>query len=49
MAPPHAKAFLKALTDNIARYEKKHGEIQVPGKETFSPFGLNPPEDTLPN
>ncbi|MFQ6675398.1 MAG: DUF3467 domain-containing protein [Fidelibacterota bacterium] len=49
MAPPHAKAFLKALTENIGRYEKKYGEIHVPGKETFSPFGLNPPEGLLPN
>lgn len=49
MAPPHAKAFLRALNDNIARFEKKYGEIQVPGKETFSPFGLSPPEGTLPD
>lgn len=49
MAPPHAKAFLKAMTDNIGRYEEKYGEIKVPGKETFSPFGLSPPEGTLPD
>lgn len=49
MAPSHAKSFLNALTDNIARYEKKHGEINVPGKDSFSPFGVKPPEGTLPN
>ena len=26
-SPPHAKAILKALKDNIARYEEKHGAI----------------------
>ena len=26
-SPPHAKAILKALKDNIARYEEKHGKI----------------------
>ncbi|MFQ6674057.1 MAG: DUF3467 domain-containing protein [Fidelibacterota bacterium] len=49
MAPPHVKAFLKALTDNIGRYEKKYGEIKLPGKETFSPFGVKPPEGVLPD
>ena len=27
MAPPHGKAFLRALQDNIAKFESKHGEI----------------------
>ena len=26
-SPQHAKAILKALKDNIARYEEKHGRI----------------------
>jgi hypothetical protein len=26
-SPPHAKAILKALKENIARYEEKHGKI----------------------
>jgi len=49
MAPPHAKAFLNALTDNIARYEKKHGEIKIQGKDPFGKVGIKPPPDTLPN
>lgn len=49
MAPPHTKALLNALGDNISRYEKKYGDIKVPGKESFVPFGLKPPKDTLPN
>ena len=27
MAPPHAKAYLMALTDNIKKFESKYGEI----------------------
>ena len=49
MAPSHVKAFLNALSDNVLRYENKYGEIKVPGKESFSPFGVKPPEGTLPN
>jgi len=49
MAPPHAKAFLNALSDNIARYEKKHGEIKHQGKDPFGEVGIKPPPDTLPN
>ncbi|MEE9167233.1 MAG: DUF3467 domain-containing protein [Candidatus Neomarinimicrobiota bacterium] len=49
MAPSHAKAFLNALTDNILRHEKKYGEIKVPSKDSFSPFGFKPPKGTLPN
>lgn len=33
MSPPHAKAFLKALADNVDRYEKQFGsipEVQMP-------------------
>ena len=30
VSPPHAKRFLRALADNIERYEQIHGEIHVP-------------------
>ena len=30
MAPPHAKTFLKALNDNVSKFESKHGEIKLP-------------------
>jgi len=30
LTPQHAKSFLKALGDNIAKYEEKHGEIETP-------------------
>lgn len=33
ISPPHAKRLLRALSDNIDRYERAHGEIE----ETTSP------------
>ncbi|MFH1852632.1 MAG: DUF3467 domain-containing protein [Candidatus Neomarinimicrobiota bacterium] len=45
MAPPHAKAFMTALQDNIRKFEEKYGEVKTPG----APFGVNPPENVLPN
>jgi hypothetical protein len=33
MAPPNVKAFLKALEDNVKKYESRHGEIQAVGKQ----------------
>ncbi len=50
MAPQHAKAFLGALSENIKKYESKHGEIKMPKRgEGFSPFGVKPTKDVLPN
>lgn len=28
LTPQHAKRFLRALQENIARYEKQHGEVK---------------------
>jgi len=30
MTPQHTKLLLKALTENIAKYENRYGEIEVP-------------------
>tara|TARA_B100000003_G_C10786012_1_gene312891 strand:- start:44 stop:370 length:327 start_codon:yes stop_codon:yes gene_type:complete len=50
MAPPHAKTFLRALSDNINKFESKHGEIKLPKNEDgFSPFGVKPNDESLPN
>lgn len=40
MTPEHAKRLLLALQDNIAKYEKQHGQISLGGeqKPTF-PMG----------
>tara|TARA_Y100000768_G_scaffold297108_1_gene230932 strand:- start:401 stop:727 length:327 start_codon:yes stop_codon:yes gene_type:complete len=50
MAPSHAKTFLRALNDNVSKFESKHGEIKLPkNEEGFSPFGVKPPDESLPN
>ncbi len=33
MTPQHAKLFLKALEDNIRKYEERFGEIKIHGME----------------
>ena len=32
MAPQNVKAFVRALEDNIAKYEQRHGEIRTVGE-----------------
>lgn len=42
LAPEHAKRLLAALNDNITRYEKEFGKIELPqqgGARTVAPFG----------
>ena len=38
ITPHHAKRFLKALADNVNKYEKQHGAIQ---KTNDPPFPMN--------
>jgi hypothetical protein len=48
MTPAGAKAFLRALSQNLERYEEKHGEIDVPSAPTTLAdqlFGGIKPED----
>jgi len=33
MAPPNVKAFLRALEDNVKKYESRHGEIKAAGRQ----------------
>ena len=47
LAPEHAKRLLFALQDNLVKYEKNFGTINLPGAEpqneggrTATPFGL---------
>ena len=50
MAPPHAKAFLNALNENIKKFESKNGEIKNPKENSgFSDFNVTPSKDNLPN
>lgn len=46
LAPEHAKRLMFALQDNIVKYEKSFGTINLPGAEpqqsgrTATPFGM---------
>ncbi|MBS1262380.1 MAG: hypothetical protein MAG453_01731 [Calditrichaeota bacterium] len=41
LAPIHAKGLLKALEQNIKKYEDQHGEIKMHGRdESDRPFGF---------
>ncbi|MFQ5708958.1 MAG: DUF3467 domain-containing protein [bacterium] len=48
MTPQHAKSFLRALEDNVGKYEKQFGEIKVHGGQPnvqqqigFKPSGMD--------
>jgi hypothetical protein len=48
MSPTAAKLFLRAITENISRYESKFGEIKIPRTHTLADdlFRTNdPPEE----
>lgn len=38
MTPEHAKYLLRALTDNVAKFESQHGEIKLPGQGQVPPL-----------
>ena len=40
MGPEHAKRLLMALQDNIVKYEREYGKIQIPNQQprTIAPF-----------
>ena len=48
MTPLNAKLFLRALQDNLAKYESRYGEIDMPnrGDDLVKAFfgGVKPPE-----
>jgi hypothetical protein len=44
MSPLSAKLFMKALTDNLAKYEALYGEINIPQKQSLAEFLFKPPE-----
>ena len=47
MSPVHLKTLVKALQDNISKYEDKFGEIVVKTDGNSPKFNL--PDDVLPN
>ena len=40
LAPVHAKSLLRALEQNIKKYEEQHGEIKTQGKGEDKSFGF---------
>lgn len=36
MTPTHAKMFLKALEDNMQKFEEKHGEVELPQRPSLA-------------
>ncbi|MBN1350025.1 DUF3467 domain-containing protein [candidate division KSB1 bacterium] len=42
MTPQHAKSLLKALDDNVGKYEKQFGEIKVFGDQKQKEIGFKP-------
>jgi len=47
MTPSHTKALLRALEQNIAKYEAEHGEVRMPDPTAFS--GMPPKTGNMPN
>jgi hypothetical protein len=43
MTPQHAKSLLRALDENIKKYESQFGEIQILGDAKAKPFGFQQP------
>lgn len=48
MAPLSAKLFLRALAENIARYEAAFGEISVPSNSSLAESLFRPPPPSDP-
>jgi len=43
MTPQHAKSLLKAMQDNVQKYENQFGEIKIFGDNKQKSFGFQPP------
>lgn len=43
LTPQHAKRLLKALSDNISKYENQYGVIQDSEPQVFPPMSFNTP------
>jgi len=50
MSPLGAKLLMRALSENIKRYEASFGEISVPGSQTLADYLFRPasPSDETP-
>jgi hypothetical protein len=43
LTPQHAKRLLKALSDNVIKYENQYGVIQDPEPQMIPPMSFNTP------
>lgn len=46
MTPQHAKSLLRALDENIKKYETQFGEIKILGDAKAKPLGFQPAVET---
>ncbi len=44
LTPPHAKRLLRALADNLKKYEKQFGTVEEPEQPPFPPMNFNTPK-----
>ncbi len=44
LTPQHAKRLLKALSDNLQKYEAQHGAVGGAENPPFPPFNFNTPK-----
>jgi hypothetical protein len=42
MTPQHAKSLVRALEENVEKYEKSFGEIKIFGDQKIKEFGFKP-------
>jgi len=49
MTPQHAKSLLKALEENITKFEKQFGDIKIFGDQKQKEFGFKPKPDATSN
>jgi hypothetical protein len=43
LTPPHAKRLMRALTDNVKKFEAQFGVINEPEQPPFPPMNFNTP------
>ena len=43
VSPVSAKLLVRALTENLAKYEAQFGEIKIPQKQSLADFLFRPP------
>jgi hypothetical protein len=44
LTPPHAKRLMRALMDNVKKYESQFGVIDEPEQPPFPPMNFNTPK-----